>query len=179
MKDSMTKKLVLAGLFIALGIILPIAFHTIEGAGSVFLPMHIPVLISGFFLDWPFALAVGMLTPLLSSTITGMPPVFPAMVFMIFELATYGVIVSLFYRKLEKNTYVSLISSMICGRLVSGFVVWILGTFFAAQLPGPILFIKGAIVKGIPGIIIQLILIPIIIMAIEKSNLNSELNENR
>lgn len=178
MKEQMTKKLVLSGLFIAVGIILPIAFHAVEGGGSIFLPMHIPVLIAGFFLDWPFALAVGVLTPLLSSLFTGMPPLFPVLLFMIPELAVYGIVVSLLYRKLNMNIYASLIISMICGRIMAGIVVWILAIFFMAKLPGPVVFVQGAIVKGIPGIIIQLILIPIIVFAVEKFNQNNEFQKS-
>lgn len=176
MKNTLAKRLILSGLFIAIGVVLPLAFHAVEGAGNIFLPMHIPVLISGFFLDWPFALVIGILTPFLSSLITGMPPFFPVMVFMIFELAIYGVMVSLLYRKYEKSIYISLIISMICGRIVAGIIVWILTTFFMVQLPKPIIFIKGAIIKGLPGIIIQLIFIPIVVFAIEKSNLSREIN---
>ncbi len=175
MKEQMTKKLALSGLFIAIGIVLPIAFHAVEGGGSIFLPMHIPVLMAGFFLDWPFALAVGALTPLLSSLLTGMPPLFPVLPFMMPELMVYGTVVSLIYRNLNKNVYASLIISMICGRIMAGIFVWILATFFMAKLPSPIVFIQGAIIKGLPGIIIQLVIIPAIVLAMKKFNRSSEL----
>lgn len=168
MKKQITKKLTLSGVFIAIGIILPIAFHAIEGGGSIFLPMHIPVLMAGFFLDWPYALAVGVLTPLLSSSLTGMPPLFPVLLFMIPELAVYGTVVSLLYRNLKMNVYAALIISMVCGRIIAGVVVWILTTFFMAKLPSPIVFVQGAILKGIPGIIIQLILIPAVVLTVGK-----------
>ncbi len=170
MKNKTVRETVLSGLFIALGLILPTIFHAI-GAGNTFLPMHIPVLIAGFVVGLPFAIAVGILTPILSSLITGMPPLFPVLIFMIFELATYGAVASLLYRKSKLNIYISLVLSMIIGRIVSSIVVWVLVTFFMAKLPNPIVFIAGAILQGLPGIIIQIVLIPGIVLALQKSNL--------
>lgn len=175
MKFQSTKQMVLSGVFIAIGLILPMIFHAIGGIGTVFLPMHIPVIIGGFFLSAPYAFLVGVLTPVLSSLLTGMPTLFPVLPFMIFELATYGTVVSLLYRKCKFNVYVSLIISMICGRIMAGSVVWILTTFFTAKLPSPIIFINGAITTGIPGIIIQIIFIPVIVMAVNKNRISGEI----
>ncbi|OZV11469.1 ECF transporter S component [Tissierella sp. P1] len=177
MKNKMIKSLVLSGVFIATGLVLPMAFHAIGGAGPVFLPMHIPVLIAGFFLELPFAAAVGILTPLLSSLLTGMPPFFPVLPYMILELATYGAIVSLLYRKSKVNVCMSLIISMICGRIMAGAAVWVLATIFMVQLPSPVVFVQGAIIKGIPGIIIQLILIPSIVLGVKRFNPTSEFHK--
>jgi len=160
-------QIAVAGLFIAFGLVLPMMFHTI-GLGSTFLPMHIPVLLAGFMLDAPIALAVGALTPFLSSMFTGMPPAFPIMPYMIFELATYGFLISYLYRKLNLNVYLSLVGSMICGRIVAGIAVWVLTTLFAAQLPGPVAFIMASVTTGLPGIAIQLIFIPVVVMMLEK-----------
>lgn len=180
MRNHSVKELIMSGLFIALGIVLPIIFHMI-GAGTVFLPMHIPVLLSGFFVGVPFAIAVGILTPLLSSLLTGMPPMFPVLPFMMFELGTYGAITSLLYRKLTWNmylrVYLSLIGSMIAGRISAAMAVWGLATFFAAKLPGPIVFITSAIVTGVPGIIIQLAIIPIIVVVIYNAYFKFARNE--
>lgn len=91
MKENQVKKLVMAAMCVALGIILPMAFHTIQNAGSIFLPMHIPVLICGLLCGWQYGLICGFLTPVLSSFFTGMPPaaILPAMAC---ELAVYGVL---------------------------------------------------------------------------------------
>lgn len=167
MRKSTTKELILSALFVALGLVLPMLFHSI-GAGSVFLPMHIPVLLAGFFLSVPYATLVGALTPILSSVLTGMPPMFPVLPFMVFELLTYGAVVSYMHNKVKANIFLSLIVAMIAGRIVSAIVVWILTSFFMAKLPAPTVFIAGAIVKGIPGIIIQLILIPAIVYILNK-----------
>ena len=162
-----TRRLVIAGLLLAIGIIIPMIFHSTGIAGTVFLPMHIPVLIGGFLLPPYLALLLGMLTPLINSLVTGMPPLYPMATIMIFELGVYGLIASLLYRRLSVPSIISLIVSMIAGRIMAGLVVFILATFFAVQLD-PILFIIGGVTTGIPGIIIQIILVPSLIHGIVK-----------
>ncbi|WP_312938956.1 ECF transporter S component [Oscillibacter sp.] len=170
MQTKSLREIILSGLFIASGIILPGIFH-MYGMGTSFSPMHIPVLLAGFFISIPYAIAVGALTPFLSSIFTGMPPIFPIMPYMVLELATYGAIASLLYRKLNANVYVALIGSMIAGRIVAGFAVWVLATFFAASLPGPIIFIAGTVTNAIPGIAIQLVFIPALVVILNRYNL--------
>ena len=114
MKQSHTKNLVLTAFCIALCIVLPMAFHAI-GAGATFLPMHIPVLLCGLLCGWPFGAACGLIGPLLSSLLTGMPPAFPTLPAMMLELCAYGVLTGLFYRKLRGNLYLSLIGAMAGG----------------------------------------------------------------
>lgn len=162
-----TKKLIIAGLLLALGIIIATIFHLTGVPGKVFLPMHIPVLIGGFLLPPHLALLLGMLTPLLSSLISGMPDLFPMGVIMIFELGIYGLVASLTYRQLKLPTIISLIISMLAGRVMAGLVVFILATFFAMQAD-PMVFVIGAVSTGLPGIIIQIILIPSLIYSIVK-----------
>lgn len=162
-----TKKLVIAGLLLALGIIIPMIFHSTGIAGTVFLPMHIPVLIGGFLLPPYLALLLGILTPLINSLITGMPPLFPMAIIMIFELGIYGLVASLLYRNLEIPSIISLIVSMIAGRIMAGLVVFILASLFGLQMD-PILFLIGGVTTGLPGIIIQIILIPSLIHGIVK-----------
>lgn len=162
-----TKKLIIAGLLLALGVIIPMIFHSTGIAGTIFLPMHIPVLIGGFLLPPYLALFLGMLTPLVNSLVTGMPHMFPMAVIMIFELGIYGFIASLAYRKLKLPSVIALILSMIAGRIMAGLVVFILATFFTLPMPlEPISFIIGGVTTGIPGIIIQIILIPSLIHSI-------------
>lgn len=173
-KKTPTRQLVLTGLFIAIGLILPMVFHAVGAGSTIFLPMHIPVLIAGFYLNPPYALAVGVMTPVLSSLLTGMPPLFPTLPFMMFELATYGMIVSLLYIKYHKQIVTCLIAAMISGRIVAGFVVWILTTCFVVQLPNSVVFIKGAVVTGMPGIVIQLIFIPMVVMGINKYKISTQ-----
>ncbi|WBW96808.1 ECF transporter S component [Oceanirhabdus sp. W0125-5] len=157
-----TSNLVKASLFLALGLILPFIFHSTGVPGQVFLPMHIPVLLCGFILGPQYGVMVGIVTPLLSSLLTGMPPLFPIGVSMIFELATYGLVGGYLYRNRKINLYISLIISMISGRLISGIMKYILmvGTGKAFVLKG---FLIASFVTCIWGIVIQFILIPLIL----------------
>lgn len=162
-----TKRLVTAGLLLALGVVIPSIFHTTGIPGTIFLPMHIPVLIGGFLLPPSLALLLGALTPLLNSLITTMPPLFPMAIIMVFELAVYGFITSILSRKLKLPSVISLIFAMIGGRIVAGFVVFMLVSLFTVQMD-PIMFVKTGIITGLPGIGIQIVLIPILVYAINK-----------
>ena len=166
------KKIALAAMFIAIGIVLPMAFHAIPNAGRIFLPMHIPVLLGGMILGFPYGLIIGILTPLLSSFITGMPPlgVLPP---MLFELATYGTVSSLIMQLLkEKNLYVrvyaSLIVAMLAGRIIFGILNSLI--FFAGNYSMQI-WVTAAFVTALPGIIIQIVAIPAIVVILQKSKL--------
>lgn len=169
MRTNIVRETTLSGLFIAIGIILPMLFHAL-GQGATFLPMHIPVLLAGFILSLPFAVAVGIITPILSSILTSMPPIFPVLPFMVFELATYGLVTSFLYRKLKLNVYVSLVGAMLSGRIVATIVVWVLINFFFATLPSPIIWVTAAVTAGLPGIVIQLALIPVLVLALNRLN---------
>lgn len=168
--NKTTKKLTITGLCIALGIVLPIAFHTIAGAGQIFLPMHLPIIICGFATGPLYGLLCGIVCPIISSFATGMPPI-AILPGMACELATYGFISGLMYRVIKTkhsslNIYMSLIISMLLGRGVSGFINGVIlsrnGYSFAA-------FIQASFVIALPGIVIQLILIPILVAALIKS----------
>lgn len=162
-----TKRLIIAGLLLAIGIIVPMIFHTTGISGTIFLPMHIPVLLGGFLLPPSLALLLGMLTPILNSLITGMPPLFPMAIIMVFELGIYGLVASFLYRRLELPSVVALIISMVAGRIMAGLVVFILAAFFAVKMD-PMTFVIGGVTTGIPGIIIQLILVPSLVYSITR-----------
>lgn len=168
-----TKTMVTAALFLALGLVLPFLTGQIPTIGSMLLPMHIPVLLCGFVCGWQYGLIVGVVTPLFRSVLFGMPPMMPTAVGMAFELAVYGLICGILYRKLPRkkiNIYITLIAAMIIGRLAWGiislFLYGMMGNAFSVQL-----FLGGALLNAIPGIVIQLILIPIIVMLLEKAKL--------
>lgn len=166
-----TKKLVLAGLFLALGLLMPFLTGQIPEIGRSLLPMHIPVLIAGFVLGGPYGLIVGLITPILRSLWLGMPPMFPTAIAMGFELAAYGFFAGLFYRLLPKKTisvYIALIFAMVLGRIVWGAVSWILYGFGETAFSWQF-FIGGAYLNAIPGIIVQIILIPILIIALKRA----------
>lgn len=167
-----TKQMVLTGMLIALGIILPMTLHSIPNAGGIFLPMHIPILICGLACGWKYGLICGIITPILSSMYTGMPPmaILPSMTC---ELAVYGlisgiIIESLKYKNKFLALYTGLITAMICGRLVMGILNALI---FKAGEYGIQVWVTTAFVKGIPGIIIQVLLVPVIVLALEKSRL--------
>lgn len=174
MKKNLTKNIALSGFFIALGLVLPFLTGQIPNIGRMLLPMHIPVLLSGYVLGWPYGLIVGFITPLLRSVIFGMPPMLSA-VAMAFELATYGFVTGFLYKRFEKNglfVYAALIISMICGRIVWGIVSYAL---YGLGLSGSAFtwaaFIAGAFVNAIPGIILQVVIIPPIVIALKRGNL--------
>lgn len=157
--------IVLSGLFIAIGVALPMAFHAISW-GKIFSPMHLPILLSGFFLPPLYAGFCGLITPIISSILTGMPALFPVAPYMAVELAVYGIITNIFDRKFKFNIYASLLLAMIAGRMAAGFAVWVLIKFFAAKIPGPSIFIMGTFTKTAPGMIAQLLILPPIIQAL-------------
>ncbi len=167
-----TRKLVLTAMFIAIGVVLPQAFHMIPNAGSVILPMHIPVLVSGFVLGPVYGLVCGVLTPALSHLIFGMPPA-PVLPSMICELACYGLMTGLLYRvlKIENGTvkiYAVLILSMLCGRVLYGILNALIFRAGSYSLPA---WTSAAFVTALPGIVIQLVLIPLLISRLQKAHL--------
>lgn len=165
-KMNKTKEIVLSGLLLASGIILPMIFHMFSLTGPIALPMHIPVLIGGFLLSPPLALLLGITTPIISGLLTGMPVMFPMAIIMALELGIYGLTASLAARKFKLSIFPALIISMIAGRIAAGLTVALLVQLFGLKM-NPLIFIQGAIITGIPGIIIQLIFIPALIHAIK------------
>ena len=168
------KKIVYTAFFIALGIVLPMVFHLVGGPslGRVFLPMHLPVLIGGAFLGPMAGLIIGIITPLLSSLFTGMPPVIPMLPIMIAELGIYGLVMGYFFFRIKMNVYLSLIISMLAGRIMASLVVLVLvyGFGFARLPANPIIYIYGTITAGFPGIIGQLLIVPLVLRYIKRFN---------
>ena len=171
-RQSNTLYLVITGLCIALCVALPLAFHAVPNAGSVFSPMHIPVLLCGLICGCPLGLACGLLGPLLSSLITGMPPqayLPPMMV----ELAVYGLVTGLMMRfirmgNLIADLFFSLITAMLIGRVAAGLaraLIFAPGKMTLAAWAG------SYFVTSLPGIAIQLVFIPAIVIALEKAKL--------
>jgi hypothetical protein len=161
-----TNEVILSGLLLATGIILPMIFHMFSLTGPIALPMHIPVLMGGFLLPPQLALLLGITTPFVSSVMTGMPVFFPMAIIMSVELGTYGLTASLASKKFKLSPVLSLISSMAAGRIAAGLTVAFLAMMFGVNM-NPFMFVKGAIITGLPGIIIQLIFIPSLVYAIE------------
>ena len=171
MKNKSLANLTKAAMFLAIGQILPFVTGQIPQIGKMLCPMHFPILLCGFFCGWKYGMLVGFICPLLRSVLFGMPVMFPNAVGMAFELMTYGFISGLLSEKLgtEKlgRIYLILIVSMIAGRIVWGIAqVLLLGlsgskfTFSA--------FIAGALTNAIPGIILQLLIIPFLVKTLQK-----------
>lgn len=179
MKERQTsiRNLVTAAMLLAVGYVLPFFTGNIPQIGSMLCPLHLPVLLCGFLCGWPWGLAVGVLAPLLRSLIFSMPPLFPTATAMAFELAAYGALSGLLYAKLPKKAlyvYVTLILSMLGGRIVWGLVMFALMGFSTTAFPFSA-FIAGAFTKSIPGLILHIVLIPVIVLALRKAKLS--LNE--
>ena len=165
--------LAFSGVFLALAYVLPFFTGQIPEIGSMLCPMHVPVLLCGFVCGAPYGLVVGFIAPLLRSLTLGMPPFFPKAVAMAFELAVYGLTSGLLYKLLPKKKsfiYLSLLGSMVAGRIVWGIVMFgLLG--FDTSAFGFSAFCASAFVNAIPGIVAQIILIPALIMILEKTKL--------
>ena len=170
MSHSSIRRLVTAALCVALAVVLPQALHSIPKAGSVLLPMHIPVLLCGLTCGGPYGLACGILAPVVSHLTTGMPGTgyLPA---MICELAAYGLISGLTAQfihtgKRTVDIYIQLISAMLLGRVVYGVVNALI---FHAGAYSMEMFISAAFVTAFPGIVIQLVFLPAIVLLLEKA----------
>lgn len=166
------RKITYGGVLIAMAILLPQAFHLAGNlSGQTFLPMHIPVLLGGFVLGPFFGMLVGLISPIISALLTGMPSM-ARLPFMILELAAYGFFCGLFYetfrlRRRRFGVYFSLIGAMVIGRLVYGGAQALALYFF--DVPGGFLAMIAAVSNGAIGIVIQLVFIPAIVYALERS----------
>lgn len=165
-----TKKLTLAAVFLALGLILPFFTGQIQEIGNKLLPMHIPVMLCGIVCGWQYGLLIGFITPLLRSFLFSMP-LFTNAIGMAFELAAYGAIIGVLYHKLTKTKlriYISLLTAMLAGRIVWGIASIIIHGIAQSTFTWQ-MFIGGALLNAIPGIVLQLVLIPILMLALKKS----------
>lgn len=163
--------LVFAAFFLAIALVMPFFTGQIPEIGAMLCPMHIPVILCGFVCGWHYGLVVGFAAPLLRSLVLGMPPMFPTALCMAFELAAYGLLCGLLYRMFPRKKiyiYVTLVISMILGRLIWGAAMFVClglsgGTFTFG------IFFAGAVTNAIPGIIAQLILVPIVVMLLSNT----------
>ncbi len=168
MENQKSKKIVLTGLFICLGLVIPyFSGHAFGVPGNVFLPMHLPVLISGLILGPYYGAACGLITPIVSSVLTGMPALWPVLPMMTGELVTYGVLTGLLRSRAKWNIYAAMITAMIGGRIVSSIIFSII-----MLPPGPsvvLLNMGTTLLTGLPGIIIQLLVVPVAVKLLERT----------
>lgn len=167
------RKLVLAAMFLALCMVLPFLTGQVPEIGSMLLPMHLPVLIAGFVLGAPYGALIGLIAPFLRFFIFGMPPIFPTGASMAVEMCVYGFAAGFCYRLFPKKhafVYVSLVLSMIVGR-----IAWGAAQYVFLMINGSVLTVKtfmaGAFINAWPGIILQLVLVPAVVIALQKAKL--------
>ena len=176
MKKTNLVKMILSALFLALAYVLPFLTGQIPEIGAMLCPLHLPVLLCGFVCGPAWGAAVGFIAPLLRSLTLGMPPLFPTAVCMAFELAAYGAMTGLLYKALPKRKpyiYVSLLSAMVIGRLI-----WGAAMFLCMGLKGGAFtfsaFLSGAVINAIPGIIVQIVLVPVLVMVLNNPKITKD-----
>jgi len=163
--------LVTSAICLALCMVLPFITGQIPQVGNMLCPMHIPVLLCGLLCGPVYAATVGAVAPVLRFALFGMPPLFPTGLAMCFELAAYGLISSVAYRKLPRKTsslYAALLIAMLGGRIVWGVVMAILMGIDGSALTMNA-FMASAFVNAVPGIIVHIVLIPVIVMALQRA----------
>lgn len=165
------QKLTAAGVCLALCMVLPFLMGQIPEIGGALCPLHLPVLLCGFIVGPGWAVCIGCIAPLLRFVLFGMPPIFPSGVAMCFELAAYGAVSGILYRKLPRKTvniYIALIVAMLSGRVLWGIVRVVLSGVAGVSFTWAA-FMAGAFTNAIPGIIVQIVLVPILVMALQKA----------
>ena len=172
MKNKKLVNLILAAIFLGIGLVLPLLTGQIQKIGNMLLPMHIPVLLCGFICGPQYGLLVGAVLPVMRSAIFGMPVMYPAAIAMVFELAAYGFLSGFLFGRAKwqciRSLYRCLITAMIGGRLVWGVAQTVLLGFGGFTFK---MFVAGALLNAIPGIILQLVLIPAVMLALDKTHL--------
>lgn len=171
-----SKQITLTAFFIALGVIVPFVFHQVALAGRIFLPMHIPVLLAGIFVGPLSGLFVGLTCPVISFFLTGMPPPY-AVPLMSLELSIYGITIGILmgWVKPTKSPLLSwlmiilaLLVTMVLGRLAFALGLFVFGMFLSLPY-GPKEYIKVSAITGLPGILLQLILIPLLVKTFRRA----------
>lgn len=163
-----------AAMLLALGFILPFFTGQIPQIGSMLCPMHLPVLLCGFLCGWKYGLAVGFVLPLLRSAALGAPPMFPTAAAMAFELAAYGFLAGFLYARSRWQCVVALYRCLLLA-MIGGRIVWAIVRVVLSGVSGQTftwqMFLSGAFLTAIPGIILQLVFIPAVMVALDRTGL--------
>lgn len=172
MRNSKIQNLALSAMLLALGLILPFLTGQIPQIGNMMLPMHLPVLFCGLLCGWKYGLLIGLILPILRSSIFSMPIMYPTAISMAFELATYGFVIGYLYEHAKWKCVASLYRCLICA-MISGRCGWAIVQMILLGMNGHVftfeMFVAGAFLNAIPGIIFQLIFIPVVMIALDKS----------
>ncbi len=174
MKNEPVKKLTLTAMFLAIGLVLPFLTGQIQQIGNMLLPMHIPVFLCALICGWRYGVPMAFVLPIMRSMLFGMPPIYPTAISMAFELATYALVAGFLYEKSRwqctRALYRSMLAAMMAGRIVWGIAQIILlglkGSAFTFEA-----FLAGAFLNAIPGILLQLMLVPAVMVALNKTKL--------
>ena len=174
MKKEYLRNLTVTGLFMSIGLVLPFITGQIPTIGKMLLPMHIPVFLCALICGWQYAVPMAFILPLLRSLLFTMPPLYPTAVAMAFELATYALVTGLIYSFMKRKNAVSVLISLICG-MIAGRIVWGAAQSVLLGISGKTFtfsaFLAGAVLDAVPGIIIQIVLIPAIMAVMYKTGL--------
>jgi len=183
-------RLTASALCVAVAIITASIFHIGNLSGHMFLPMHIPIIVCGFVCGRKYGLVAGLITPIISHFVTpGRPPA-PVVYFMTFELAAYGFFAGFFYwlflgkkqeeseepKEKTRKTFIietalivgALALSLLLGRIVFGIARF---PVFGASGFGWAGFMRSMFVTSLPGIIAQIIAIPVLVQCLRKGNI--------
>ena len=172
-KENDIRKVVFSALLLALAVVLPILTGQIPQIGNLLLPMHIPVLLCGYVCGCPWGLIVGLCAPILRALIFNVPVLWPTAIAMAVELAAYGALAGFMYKRLPKTSgwiCLELVIAMLVGRLLWGAAVWIIAAATGEEFTFAIFF-ETTITMAIPGIVIQLVLIPLLVTELQKAKL--------
>ena len=182
MNHNNLKKLIISALFLAIGFILPMLIGQIPVLGKALLPMHIPVLLCCLICGWKYGSIIGFILPILRSFLFSVPVMYPTAIAVAFEMTVYGIVTGLLYERAKRKNlptlYLCLIISMLAGRIVRCIAEILLlelyGNSFVWQA-----FMSGTIINSIPGIILQLIVIPAVMLALKQAHLLDKSQENK
>jgi hypothetical protein len=157
--------MVISATMAALALTLPVAFHAV-GLGSKFLPMLLPLLLNGFLVPVPWAVFTGAVVPPASGLLTGMPPLYPPVaLIMSCEGAVLGGLAAAVYRVTRPRIWPGLVVAVVSARATSLALTW-----WVARTLGlpPTLSSVASFVQSLPGVVLQLAVVPIVIRALSK-----------
>lgn len=172
-KQSAILNLTISAMLLALAMFLPFLTGQIPQFGRMLSPLHIPAMLAGFILPLPWAVPLAFIIPIVRSLIFSMPSMVPMAVTMAFELATYALVIGLIYKRPAKSYFsilIALIPAMVIGRIVYALVFFIVMSLTAGTFNLSVV-ITGLTVEGLPGVIVQLLIVPPIVLAVEKAGL--------
>ena len=172
-RNTPLKNLLLAAMFLAIGLVLPFFTGQIKEIGNMLLPMHLPVFLCALICGWQYGTAVGFIMPILRFALFFMPRM-PGALAMAFEMATYAFVAGFLYSRAHwqctRMLYRCLIAAMLAGR-----VVWAAAMTVLLGLSGSAFtlaaFFAGAFTNAVPGIILQLVFIPAVMVALDRTGL--------